>query len=211
MQKRALDEPGYYAFASVVGAQRHFNVQTARLLASYGLDPLSVLDGMGRPAPPDLPSDEIMEWIIEESGCAMTMLRAFVEVGGDELPDVTPWGVISRGLCSTTEASLRRWGDVNHFTPGLLRRYCRSDGTPLDVQAMNLTEGAGVHVTEQDIWSFILAHQKGQHTYRPQTYGHRLAAAFHHVTGFRLTFEYAAQLLQLINAKNTAPLDEAPF
>jgi hypothetical protein len=47
MRKRILDEPGYYAFASV-GQQRHFNVQTATLLAAYGLEPLSLLDGPSR-------------------------------------------------------------------------------------------------------------------------------------------------------------------
>lgn len=39
MAKHQLSESGYYAFVSVVGQQRHFNVQTARLLAACGLEP----------------------------------------------------------------------------------------------------------------------------------------------------------------------------
>lgn len=211
MQKRALDEPGYYAFASIVGAQRHFNVLTAKLLAAYGLDPLTVLDGLGRPMPPDLAEAQVLEWVIQESQCPMTMLRAFVEVGGDELPDTSPWGLLAQGLVSTTEASLRRWGDVHHLTPQLVRRYCLPGGTPLDVQVMNLTAAQHVLVTEQDAWEFILAHPRGQQTYQPQTYGHRLAVAFQSLTGFRLTYAYAEQLLRLIRDRDTQELEQAPF
>lgn len=211
MRKRALDEPGYYAFASVVGAQRHFNVQTARLLEAYGLNPLDVLDGMGRPMPPDLEEPDVLEWIIEESRCPMTMLRAYVEVGGDEQPDTSPWGLIAGGLVSTTEASLRRWGDKNHLTPQLLRTYCQPAGTPLDVQALNLSESAGVEIAVEEFWQFIVAHPRGQHSYAPCTYATRLAEAFRQCAGFRLTFAYAQQLLQLIRQRHTAHLDEPPF
>lgn len=211
MQKRALDEPGYYAFASLVGAQRHFNVLTARMLEAYGLNPLDVLDGMGRPMPADLEQPEVMEWVIQESACPMTILRAYVEVGGDEQPDTSVWGQIASQLVSTTEASLRRWGDKNHLTPQLLRRYCEPGGMPLDVQAMNLSETAGVEIPVEEFWQFILAHPRGQQTYQPQTYGHRLAEAFQACAGFRLTYTYAVQLLALIRQRNTAHLPDAPF
>jgi hypothetical protein len=210
MHKRTLDEPGYYAFASVVGQQRHFNVRTAQLLAAYGFEPLALLDGQGRPAPPAMPPEDIMEWIIEESNCPMTILRAYVDVGGDEQPDCTPWGLLAAGLRSTTEASLKRWGDVNHFTPQLLRRYCAPDGTPLDVQAQNLSLSAGVELTEEDCWQFILAYPKGPQSYQPATVGHRLAEAFQRATGFRLTYTYAADLVQMMRRREPAPPDEEP-
>ncbi|MDO7851560.1 hypothetical protein [Hymenobacter convexus] len=209
MRKRTLDEPGYYAFASVVGQQRHFNVQTAKLLAAYGLEPLSLLDGQGRPQPPALPSEQILEWIIEQSHCPMTQLRAFVEVGGDEQPDLTPWGRIAGGLVSTTEASLRRWGDANHFTPQLLRSYCGPEGMPLDVQAQVLSHG-GPELSPDDLWQFIVAHPRGAHTYQPQTLGHRLAEAFGRSAGFRLTMRYATDLLGLMQGRQPAPPGEEP-
>ena len=212
MRKRTLDEPGYYAFASVVGQQRHFNVQTAKLLAAYGFEPLSLLDGQGRPQPPHLPPAEILEWIIEESHCPMTQLRAFVDVGGDEQPDASPWGRIAAGLVSTTEASLRRWGDANHFTPQLLRNYCGPDGQPLDVQADVLSYDSQPLSTD-DLWAFIVAHPRGAHTYRPQTLGHRLAEAFQRSAGFRLTYTYAVDLLRLMEGQQPAPAaeEEPPF
>ncbi|MBF9239460.1 hypothetical protein I2I05_18855 [Hymenobacter sp. BT683] len=212
MRKRTLDEPGYYAFASVVGQQRHFNVQTAKLLAAYGFEPLRLLDGQGRPQPPQLPSEEILEWIIEQSNCPMTQLRAFVDVGGDELPDQTPWGRIAAGLVSTTEASLRRWGDANHFTPQLLRNYCGPEGQALDVQAMVLSHESQP-VEPGQLWEFIVAHPRGQQSYRPQTIGHRLAEAFQRSAGFRLTYHYAADLLRLIDGRQPAPAgeEEPPF
>ncbi|UOQ96609.1 hypothetical protein MUN81_15340 [Hymenobacter sp. 5317J-9] len=209
MRKRTLDEPGYYAFASVVGQQRHFNVQTAKLLAAYGLEPLSLLDGQGRPQPPQLPSEEILEWIIEQSNCPMTQLRAFVEVGGDEQPDLTPWGRIAAGLVSTTEASLRRWGDVNHFTPQLLRHYCGPEGTPLDVQAQVLSHEAP-ELRPEELWEFIVAHPRGAHTYQPQTIGHRLAEAFQRSAGFRLTYTYAVNLLGLMDGRQPASVSKEP-
>ena len=211
MRKRDLSEPGYYAFASVVGQQRHFNVQTAKLLAAYGLEPLSLLDGQGRPQPAQLPAAEILEWIMEESNCPMTQLRAFVDVGGDEQPDATPWGRIAAGLVSTTEASLRRWGDANHFTPQLLRHYCGPDGMPLDVQADVLShESQAVEV--EDLWQFIVAHPRGAHTYQPQTIGHRLGEAFLRSAGFRLTYRYACDLLGLMGGQQLRPVaDEEPL
>ena len=210
MRKRTLDEPGYYAFASVVGQQRHFNVQTAKLLAAYGFEPLRLLDAQGRPQPPALPPGEIVEWIIEESNCPMTQLRAFVEVGGDEQPDGTHWGRIAAGLVSTTEASLRRWGDANHFTPQLLRHYTGPEGMPLDVQADVLSHEAQA-LSPDDLWQFIVAHPRGAHTYQPQTLGHRLAEAFQRSAGFRLTFRYAVDLLGLMAGRQPAPEDEPPF
>ena len=211
MRKRTLDEPGYYAFASVVGQQRHFNVQTAKLLAAYGFEPLSLLDGQGRPMPPQLPPEDIMEWIIEESNCPMTQLRAFVDVGGDELPDLTTMGRIAAGLVSTTEASLRRWGDANHFTPQLLRHYCGPDGMPLDVQADVLSHESQA-LSPDDLWQFIVQHPRGQQSYRPQTIGHRLAEAFQRSAGFRLTYRYAADLLALMAGREPAPAgEEVPF
>ncbi len=212
MQKRQLDEPGYYAFASVVGQQRHFNVQTARLLAAYGFDPLLLLDGVGRPLPPALPAEAILEWIIEESHCPMTILRAYVDAGGDELPDASPWGRIAAGLVSTTEASLRRWGDANHFTPQLLRQYCRPDGQPLDVQAAGLSHEA-LPLEPDELWHFIVAHPKGQQSYRPHTIGHRLAEAFQRAAGFRLTYAYAANLVELLRRRHEPVPDDdnCPF
>ncbi len=200
MQKRELSEPGYYAFASVVGQQRHFNVQTAKLLAACGLEPLRLLDAMSRPAPPDVLTDEqLLEWLSCECDCPMTILRAYVGVGGEQ-PDGSEWGRIAAGLNSTTEASLRRWGDVHHLTPQLLRRYTASEGLPLDTQANILSaDYDGEPLAPDALWAFIVAHPAGQHTYRPQSYGHRLADRFRRVAGFRLTWAYATTLLALMS------------
>ena len=184
MAKHELSEPGYYAFSAQVGQQRHFNVQTAKLLAACGLNPLRLLDALSRPAPPDVLDDaQLLEWLCSECECPMTMLRAYVSVGGEQ-PDGSEWGRIAQGLHSTTEASLRRWGDVNHLTPQLLRRYTSDDGEPLAPDAL---------------WAFIVAHPAGPHTYRPQSYGHRLAERFRRVAGFRLTWAYATTLLGLMS------------
>ena len=138
MRKRELTEPGYYAFASVVGQQRHFNVLTARLLAACGLEPLRLLDAVSRPAPPELPEEQLLQWLIQDCDCPMTLLRAYVGVGGEQ-PDGSRWGRIAAGLRSTSEASLRRWGDQNYLTPQLLRRYTSAQGLPLDTQADSLS------------------------------------------------------------------------
>jgi hypothetical protein len=211
MRKHELSEPGYYAFSSRVGQQRHFNVQTAKLLAACGLDPLRLLDALSRPAPPDVLTDEqLLEWLCTECDCPMTMLRAYVSVGGEQ-PDGSEWGRIALGLNSTTEASLRRWGDVNHFTPQLLRRYCEPDGLPLDTQADILSaDYDGEPLEPEALWQFIVAHPGGQHTYRPQSYGHRLAERFRRVAGFRLTWAYASTLLALMNPPEDEG-DECPF
>lgn len=211
MAKHELSEPGYYAFSALVGHQRHFNVQTAKLLAACGLNPLRLLDALSRPAPPDVIDDsQLLEWLCSECECPMTMLRAYVSVGGEQ-PDGSEWGRIAQGLNSTTEASLRRWGDVNHLTPQLLRRYTSDDGEPLDTQAEILSaDYDGEPLAPDALWAFIVAHPAGQHTYRPQSYGHRLAERFRRVAGFRLTWAYATTLLGMMNAPESEDND-VPF
>lgn len=211
MAKHQLNEPGYYAFSAQVGQQRHFNVQTAKLLAACGLNPLRLLDALSRPAPPDVLDDaQLLEWLCTECDCPMTMLRAYVSVGGEQ-PDGSEWGRIAQGLHSTTEASLRRWGDVNHLTPQLLRRYTDCDGLPLDTQAEILSaDYDGEPLAPDALWAFIVAHPGGQHTYRPQSYGHRLAERFRRVAGFRLTWAYATTLLGMMNAPESED-DDVPF
>ncbi|MGI4871228.1 MAG: hypothetical protein ACRYFX_08630 [Janthinobacterium lividum] len=216
--KRQLSEPGYYAFASVVGQQRHFNVLTARLLAACGLEPLRLLDAVSQPAPPDLLEEQLLEWIIQECECPMTLLRTYVGVGGEQ-PDGSRSGRIAAGLRSTSEASLRRWGDKNHLSPPLLRRYTSAEGLPLDTQAELLSsDHDGEPLAPDELWDFIVAHPGGQHTYQPQSYGHRLAESFRRVAGFRLNWDYATTLLGLMQwpsetGEAAAPDDddECPF
>jgi hypothetical protein len=212
MAKHELSEPGYYAFSAKVGQQRHFNVQTAKLLAACGLNPLRLLDALSRPAPPDVLDDaQLLEWLCTECDCPMTMLRAYVSVGGEQ-PDGSEWGRIAQGLNSTTEASLRRWGDVNHLTPQLLRRYTSDEGEPLDTQAEILSaDYDGEPLAPDALWAFIVAHPAGQHTYRPQSYGHRLAERFRRVAGFRLTWAYATTLLKLMHQAEASEADDCPF
>ena len=211
MRKHELSEPGYYAFASVVGQQRHFNVQTAKLLEACGLAPLRLLDAVSRPAPPDVLSDEqLLAWLCSECDCPMTLLRAYVGIGGEQ-PDGSAWGRIAGGLRSTSEASLRRWGDVNHLTPALLRRYTSAEGLGLDVQAELLSsDHDGEPLTPDELWAFIVAHPGGPPTYRPQSYGHRLAEQFRRVAGFRLTWAYASTLLALMQPPADED-DDCPF
>ena len=211
MRKHELSEPGYYAFASVVGQQRHFNVQTAKLLAACGLEPLRLLDALSRPAPPGVLTDEqLLDWLCRECDCPMTLLRAYVGVGGEQ-PDGSEWGRIAQGLTATTEASLRRWGDVHHLTPQLLRRYTSAEGLPLDTQADILSSDYdGEPLAPDALWAFIVAHPAGAHTYQPQSYGHRLAAQFRRVAGFRLTWAYASTLLALMQPPADDD-DDCPF
>ncbi|GAB2954790.1 hypothetical protein GCM10027048_20400 [Hymenobacter coalescens] len=209
MVKRALDEAGYYAFAAQVAHKRHFNVRCAQLLQFYGLQQLEQLADRYQELPEDLPPEQEVDWLLLRGNCPMSLLRAYVQVGGDACADQSPWARISAGLCTTTEQSLRRWGDVNHLTASMLRRYCGAQGTPLDVQAMHLSHEA-LPVTEHDLVEFIVAHPRGQHTYRPRGYGHQLAEAFRLLTGFRLTYGFAVQLLARLSPP-AAPIDACPF
>jgi hypothetical protein len=142
----------------------------------------------------------------------MTQLRAFVDVGGDEQSDATPWGRIAPGLVSTTQDSLRRWGNANHFTPQLLSSYCGPDGQALDVHTDVLSH-EGPPLSPDDLWQFIVAQPDGAHNCRPQNLGHRLAEAFWCSGCFGLTFRYAIDLLRLMQGQQPAPSEqeELPF
>jgi hypothetical protein len=209
MRKRAFDEPAYYAFASLVARKRHFNVRTAQLLQFYGLQQLAQLAGQYQELPEELPPEEEIAWLLQRGTCPMTLLRAYVQVGGEDCDDQSPWARISAGLIATTEASLLRWADPSHLTPAHWRHYCGARGTPLDVQALHLSHEAR-EVTEHDLVEFIVAHPRGPHTYRPRGYGHQLAEAFRQLTGWRLRYDFAAELLARLSPP-PEPDDECPF
>lgn len=208
MDKHQLDEPSYYAFASLVGLQRHFNVSTAKLLAAYGFDPLSFLEHQNQALPEHVGPANYAQWLTEECACPMTLLRAFLANGGESQPDESKAGHIAANLVATTEASLRRWSDPNHFTAPHVRRYTSDHGTPLDEQAMNLTNGR--HLVEPpELVEFILAHPRGQLSYRPApTLGQLVAARFEVVAGFKLSETYAQSLIRLMSDRYSSRFNE---
>lgn len=96
-------------------------------------------------------------------------------------------------------ASFRRFGDKNQLAGTNIRRnYLSEEGTALDVQAANISETAGIDISEEDIIEFVMQFPRGQQT----AAGHnpirqRLAERFLHLTGFEPDEAYAHQLNSL--------------
>lgn len=73
--------------------------------------------------------------------------------------------ILANEILPTTIKSFCRHGDINNLSRSILLQYIRNRGTPLDVQAMDLTEQFGIQISEEDIYQFMIAHPRGRKTF----------------------------------------------
>jgi hypothetical protein len=114
--------------------------------------------------------------------------------------------VIRDNLRYTTQQSYRRNGDINgQEGRGQIKlNYIRKDGTPLDVQAEEMSVTAGITITEGDLIEFIDNNPGGQQTVRPVNHAKEEAAQkFHQLTGFEIDDAFAGKLRDAYFAKLT--------
>ncbi len=110
--------------------------------------------------------------------------------------------IIRDNLTSTTEESMRRFSDVNVLNPRIRANYITPTGTPLDVQAQQMSylfdpnDEQNDPITEEDLVNFMTTFQGGTKTATPQPgMKEKLADRFQQITGLTLDQNFADRLL----------------
>lgn len=94
---------------------------------------------------------------------------------------------IANGIRRTTLKSFCMFGDRNCLTASMILHYIRKEGTPLDVQAMDITEQSGFEITPDDLYEFILEHPAGASGFYKFQEMETVEAMIKDITGFNTT------------------------
>jgi len=202
MRKHRFGENQYREFATGVGVRIGFNRKMGQLAAHYGRSIFHLSQLVDQAISTADPADPLY------------MISTYCRLLDTHPEDTTIDGIIAAEVMHTTERSFRRHGDVNCLSPAIRTAYIRPDGTPLDVQAMYMTDISGQDITPDDIFSFMTTYERGPGHYTPawQHETNRLALQVRDTTGVNITPDFAARFsahfLQLVPEANRA---EVPF
>lgn len=216
MERTGLGEDAYYAHSRKVCGKRHFNMRVSQLLAVSGFNPIAFLEVQITAFDPDEPENEKdhLLWLVQDCENPMKVLKGYLDYyhNEDHLQELDAH--IAELLRSFPEASFRRFGDINQVDQKkFFKRYCDEKGMPIDVQAMEMSEITGKEITPQDIADFAIAHPKGAQSYKVVTWADRLAERYFFLTGNKLNYDFARQLLRMMEDKENLDLSDntAPF
>lgn len=76
--------------------------------------------------------------------------------------------------------------DKNEIRMSIAKTYLRKDGVPMDVAAQELSEIAGIEITEQDIWEYMREYPNGYKSIKHTEGQKKLQDKFSELTGLEL-------------------------
>ena len=94
------------------------------------------------------------------------IIQDYIDAERDSRESQTTECFIAEWVVRTTEESFLRFGDRNHLSASIRRNYISKTGTPLDVQALDMSETFGREISPEDLYQFMLDNPKGQQNYR---------------------------------------------
>lgn len=92
----------------------------------------------------------------------LTLVEQFKAAKSDLFNSLDRPTIIAHEIRPTTKTSFVRAGDRNLLTNTIILHYIRKSGTPLDVQAKDISDQYFIEVTEQDLVDFIVEHPSGR-------------------------------------------------
>ncbi len=213
-------EVEYREWSRWCGIKASHSYKDRLLCEQLGIDGVAEL-GQWAPVPleTDITLQQLVDSLLTECEnpadlalCYLELLR--VQPGRGTANDHTRDGFLCEHLGPFPKESFLRWGDRN-WLPDVSRGWFRADGLPIDVQCLELSEGFGREITEDDVIAFVVAYRKG--SYRPPH--ERLIRHFEDCWleryGFRLTPKYAEHLGQKTGLLAQEPqpheLEAVPF
>lgn len=124
-------------------------------------------------------------------------LLIFLDEARINLKEFDKQTLIFNDIRKTTIDSFCRFSDRNYITNTMILHWFRKDGTPLDVQAMNMTENYGLPVTEEDLCEFIICHENGCASFNKYAHLQFIKNEIKKITGFNCT----DNLIRFLNRK----------
>lgn len=95
-----------------------------------------------------------------------------------------------------TEEHFGKWGDVNNINQGIAKSHIRKDAPPLDTQLLELSEIAGVEITEQDVMDYIERKDKGRFAAKETPLKTKLKDRYRELFGKELDPKQARKIIQ---------------
>lgn len=117
-------------------------------------------------------------------------------------------GFLNENLRPTTKESFERWGDKNHLL-SVSPSWFSKDGLPLDVQAMQLTEGYGKDINENDIISYLITYRKGKYKSFYSQLAEKYEEKFEQLFSFKLSRSYAEHLMAVVYGSKDEVVENA--
>jgi hypothetical protein len=126
----------------------------------------------------------------------LELAKIYLSLLAEERNDFTKEGAINEHLRPFPKTDFERWGDKNWFTD-VSNAWFHKEGTPLDVQAMEISEAYNGEVTENDLIEYVRQWKPGRYrtVYRRQL--DDLENRWFDLFGFKLSKRYAESLTGL--------------
>ncbi len=150
----------------------------------------------------NMTAKEVNKFIAEKSESAIEVAETIL---GNEIEDYRngvdyKQKVIAENLGHVSRESFIQNSDEVHAKEGgsIPIQYLRKDGTPLDTKAKELSEIAGIEITEQDIVDFILENPTGAQAFLNNGFHsdiNSLKARFEELTGLPATNEVIQEIV----------------
>lgn len=186
-------EAMYYKHAAQVCKKRTFNMRLAKLMQSYGFDPVEYLYEQKTMRQYQLPLSEqdYLIWLYQDCECPITIAVEWIDAL-EKSEVIVKDDFILRYSTFTTLESFCRWGDRESLTSQILAHWIHPNGEPLDQQAMEAAEDSGMSITPEDYIDFILRYPDRK--YSKTTYADRLRMRYKELTGIPLVLDFALWL-----------------
>jgi len=109
--------------------------------------------------------------------------------------DFTTDGIIAKNIGKTTLKSFLRFSDKNKITNSLILRYISNTGTPIDVQAMYISESLNIDCSENDIVEFMISNDRGVASHWSFAKYIELKNIWKQITGFKFCPKFANKFI----------------
>jgi hypothetical protein len=198
-KRTGLDENAYYEWAKLCGMRASLSYKDRQICELIGIEAIHDLQSY---KPIDCEGlqtvGELNQFILTECLNPADLAASYLEMLTLQDVDTSADGLIDAHLTTTTKASFERWGDVNRLSD-VSPSWFEKTGTPLDVQAMNISESVGREITENDMVEYLTTYRKNKYKSTSKLIIEQYEARFEQLTGFRLTEKYAEHLRAILN------------
>lgn len=208
-------EEEYYAWSKLCGLKASHSYKDSLLCERFDVQTVSEfgtwqpIDDLGLQS-----LEELNHYILFECRNPADLALCYLELLRSQPDDHSIDGFLNANLRPFPKKSFLRFGDKNWLSD-VSPSWFKADGLPIDVQAMELSEGFGREISPDDIITFVTTYRKG--AYRPAH--EQMIRAYEDtwsdLCGFRLTEKYAEHLGKvtglLVDQPQAEELEELPF
>lgn len=111
--------------------------------------------------------------------------------------------LICRYISQTTWKSFTSFGDRNHASPAFMLHWIRTNGEPLDTQALTMATDTGMDVNPDDFAAFMQDNPFGPNSFPYHQHTNELRKLFKQIAGIN----YSPIIAKILKPKNSPDID----